>query len=114
MLGLMEVDSDRRISNFVEKPGDAEGLSSLQAPMYKEERYLASMGIYIFNTLVLRALLENDLEDFGRDIIPSAIRKYCVYSSIYEGFWRDIGTVRSFGRPILASPTRSPNSRSTT
>lgn len=101
-LGIMQVDKDLRIVNFVEKPKTDEELDPLVAPMYEGERFLASMGIYIFNTGVLRELLDNEKSDFGRDVIPDAIQQHKVFSSIYEGYWRDIGTIRSFWETNLS------------
>lgn len=96
-LGIMQVDDSRRIVNFVEKPGDSPALDGLRAPIYQDERYLASMGIYVFNTRVLVDLLnKNQKKDFGHDIIPAAINDYDVYSYIFDGYWRDIGTVGAF------------------
>ena len=101
-LGIMQVDDNKRITQFVEKPGNTPTLDGLRAPMYKQERYLASMGIYIFNTKVLRELLNNDHRDFGKHIIPASIDQYKVYSYIFEGYWKDIGTIRSFWEANLA------------
>jgi len=70
--------------------------------MYDGERFLASMGIYVFSTKVLRELLDNDWSDFGKDIIPSAIKRFDVYSSVYEGYWKDIGTIRSYWETNLS------------
>lgn len=101
-LGIMQVDSEFRIARFVEKPGDSPLLNELRAPMYGEERYLASMGIYLFKTDTLRDLLNNDKPDFGKHIIPDAIHRYRVFSYIFEGYWKDIGTIRSFWEANLA------------
>ena len=101
-LGIMQVDDSKRIIKFVEKPGNTPALDALRAPIYKEERYLASMGIYIFNTAALRELLNNDASDFGKHIIPASINKCKVHSYIYEGYWKDIGTIRSFWEANLA------------
>jgi len=95
-LGIMHVDETRRIVKFVEKPGDSAKLDELRAPMYEDEKYLASMGIYIFRREVLQELLNNDKPDFGKDIIPTSIKQYKVYSHVFEGYWKDIGTIRSF------------------
>ncbi len=96
-LGIMQVDDSRRIVNFVEKPGNTPALDALRAPIYEQERYLASMGIYVFNTQVLIDLLtKNSKKDFGHDIIPAAISEYDVYSYIFDGYWRDIGTIGAF------------------
>jgi glucose-1-phosphate adenylyltransferase len=55
------------------------------------------MGIYIFNReFLLRALNENDNDDFGKHIIPGLIKdsKVCAYP--FDGYWEDVGTVRSY------------------
>ena len=95
-LGILEVDEGLQIVNFVEKPGDGPELDPLRAPL-EGERYLASMGIYCFNVPVLKKLLlESDDQDFGRHIIPQAIRDFKVCSYIFDGYWKDIGTIGSF------------------
>lgn len=101
-LGLMQVNDRQRITNFVEKPGHTPALDELRAPMYREERYLASMGIYIFNTPVLRKLLDNDKSDFGKHVIPASIHEHKVFSYIFEGYWKDIGSIRSFWEANIA------------
>ena len=95
-LGIMHTDPKGRIIRFVEKPGDTPLLDELRAPGEGEPRFLASMGIYLFDTKVLLALLENDKKDFGKDIIPAAIQNHAVYSYQFGGYWRDIGTIRAF------------------
>ncbi len=100
-LGILQVDEQSKIINFVEKPGDTPELTALRAPFYEEERYLASMGIYVFNTEVLKRLLEGNDQDFGKEVIPKAIHNTKVYSHIYEGYWRDIGTIRNFWESSL-------------
>jgi len=54
------------------------------------------MGIYVFNRDLIRDLLDNPLSDFGKHIIPHAINSHSVYSYVYQGYWEDIGTIRSF------------------
>lgn len=95
-LGIMRADDRGRIVRFVEKPGDTPGLDELRQPGPGPERFLASMGIYVFNTRVLLELLDNDAKDFGKNIIPEAINKRAVYRYQFNGYWRDIGTIRSF------------------
>src|SRR5579859_2198439 len=104
-LGIMQIDEQRRITRFVEKPREPSTLDSLrldkewyQRLEIKEERelFLASMGIYIFNRDVLVKLLDNDLTDFGKHIIPGAVTTHKVFSYVYQGYWEDIGTIRSF------------------
>ncbi|MEW6303727.1 MAG: glucose-1-phosphate adenylyltransferase [Verrucomicrobiota bacterium] len=104
-LGIMQIDPKRRIVRFVEKPKDPTVLNSLgiaretYGPLgIQEDRelFLASMGIYVFNRQVLLKLLDNDLHDFGKHIIPGAIATNRVYSHVFQGYWEDIGTIRSF------------------
>jgi glucose-1-phosphate adenylyltransferase len=104
-LGIMQIDSERRITRFEEKPKDPAVLDSLRLPrdLYSkfevignEEFYLASMGIYVFNRDVLIRLLDNALTDFGKDIIPAAIQSHRVFSYVFQGYWEDVGTIRSF------------------
>ncbi|MBU1910083.1 MAG: glucose-1-phosphate adenylyltransferase [Verrucomicrobia bacterium] len=102
VLGIMQVNEQKQIVRFVEKPGQTPELDSLRAPLYREERYLASMGIYVFNTAVLKNLLDNDLPDFGKHVIPLSIERHQVYSFIFEGYWKDIGTIRSFWEANVA------------
>jgi glucose-1-phosphate adenylyltransferase len=102
-LGIMHVDDKNKIIQFAEKPGDGPELDDLRAPMYEEERYLASMGIYVFNARVLSDLLcSNNETDFGKHIIPAAIQEKKVYSHIFEGYWKDIGTIGMFHEANLA------------
>ncbi len=61
-----------------------------------EPSFEASMGIYVFNRDVLIEALDNDFADFGKHIIPAAIKKYRVQSYPFQGYWEDIGTIRSF------------------
>jgi glucose-1-phosphate adenylyltransferase len=104
-LGILEIDSERRITRFVEKPKDPAVLDSLRLPRESygrlgvegdEDFHLASMGIYVFNRDVLVRLLDNDLTDFGKHIIPDAIARHRVFSYVFQGYWEDIGTIRSF------------------
>jgi glucose-1-phosphate adenylyltransferase len=104
-LGIMQIDGEKKITRFVEKPKDPAVLDQLRIPteMYpslgverNDELFLASMGIYIFNRDVIIKLLDNDLTDFGKHIIPGAIQSHRVFSHVYQGYWEDIGTIGSF------------------
>jgi glucose-1-phosphate adenylyltransferase len=109
-LGLMRVKDDLSISEFVEKPKDPaviNGLTispALEAKLEpcSEKRCLASMGIYVFSRDVLRKSLENDMKDFGKEVIPALLGKKRLFSYIFEGYWEDIGTVRAFFEANLA------------
>lgn len=104
-LGIMQMDSSRRITRFVEKPTDPAVLDTLalEKQWYSEleiedtrDLYLASMGIYVFSREVLAPLLNNNLTDFGKHIIPAAIQTHKVNAFVFQGYWEDIGTIRSF------------------
>ena len=59
-------------------------------------RLLASMGIYVFNRKLICELLDNTLSDFGKHIIPQSIPTRRVFSHVFQGYWEDVGTIRSF------------------
>ncbi len=110
--GILKTDADETITEFYEKPAFDE-LSGKESPvsdaMAAEGRhFLASMGIYVFNRQTLVDLLsENPTQhDFGKQIIPSAIQKQKVVSYPFDGYWSDIGTIRSFyeANLMLARP----------
>ena len=109
-LGLMRVQDDLAVTEFVEKPKDPEIISGLTiSPALEarlepasEKRCLASMGIYVFSREVLRKSLENDMKDFGKEVIPALLGQKKLFSYIFEGYWEDIGTVRAFFEANLA------------
>ena len=109
-LGIVQVDAQGRIVDFREKPQDAAELEALRRPAADSEAcYLASMGIYVFEPQVLVSLLmSSEQDDFGKHIIPSAIHKVGVFAHTFEGYWEDIGTIRSFYEANLALTDRSP------
>jgi glucose-1-phosphate adenylyltransferase len=107
-LGVLCCDPSGRITRFVEKPGEAGLTEDLRAPM-AEERYLANMGIYVFNSDILQELLlATDESDFGKHIIPTAIDRQRVFSYIFDGYWKDIGTVGMFWQANLALTAEIP------
>ena len=104
-LGIMQINEERRITRFVEKPKDAAVQDSLRLPREwyekldvegEQELFLASMGIYVFNREAIRRLLDNTQSDFGKHIIPQAIQTDRVFSYVFQGYWEDIGTIRAF------------------
>ncbi len=104
-LGILQIAADRRITRFVEKPREAAVIDSLkltpemQAKLEikdRSESLLASMGIYVFNRKLICELLDNPMSDFGKHIIPDSIPTRRVFSYVFQGYWEDIGTIRSF------------------
>jgi glucose-1-phosphate adenylyltransferase len=74
-----------------------------------ERPYFGSMGIYLFDVQLLKELLtEFNYEDFGKHLIPAAVEKYSVYGYEYDGYWADIGTIRSFYETNLALAGKDP------
>jgi glucose-1-phosphate adenylyltransferase len=103
--GIMQIDPSKRITRFVEKPKDPAVLDSLRVDPAvqeqlgldpKQDYQLASMGIYLFNREVVLKLLDNTHTDFGKHIIPSAISSHKVHAHIFQGYWEDVGTIRSY------------------
>jgi len=105
--GVMHVDDNDRIIDFLEKPADPPGMPN------DPERSLVSMGIYAFETTFLADILREDAadpessHDFGKDIIPKLVKhgkavahhfsRSCVRSTAEAGaYWRDVGTVDAF------------------
>jgi len=96
-LGIVATDASGRIVRFAEKPSDPALLETLQSGDDPPGLYLASMGIYVFDRRVLIDLLSQcDDPDFGQHIIPRAIEQCRVHGYTFDGFWADIGTIRSF------------------
>ncbi|HNV59757.1 MAG TPA: glucose-1-phosphate adenylyltransferase [Rhodoferax sp.] len=106
--GVMAIDDNRMVTEFVEKPADPPAMPG------RPDMSLASMGIYIFNAQFLYRELERDMadpnssHDFGKDIIPRAVRNGDVAAhpfslscvpSVKEGvepYWRDVGTIDAY------------------
>jgi glucose-1-phosphate adenylyltransferase len=101
--GIMKTNDDGMIESFVEKPSADEldkWASETSPEMQAQGRvYLASMGIYVFSKdVMLKLFKENpDATDFGKEIIPKAIKEGKRVSSYsFKGYWTDIGTIGSF------------------
>lgn len=114
--GILEVKG-AQIIDFVEKPTAEEELDRLaigedarwhfgELPPHKT--HLASMGIYLFSLPVLEEELRIGGEDFGKDIIPRAIRTRRVCFHPFQGYWEDVGTIQSFHRANLDFVEASP------
>ena len=117
-LGILQADTNGRIVDFVEKPQTEEELQQLRVePEVFTSRgiepdgreYIASMGIYIFNREALQNVLQDDSNvDFGRDIIPKSIQTLPVSAYFFDGYWEDIGTIRSFYSANIALTDTAP------
>ncbi|MGP1594653.1 MAG: glucose-1-phosphate adenylyltransferase [Treponema sp.] len=106
--GIMQIDEQSRITAFMEKPGPDKNIDEWKIPANSgipvsdpSKEYLASMGIYIFSAKAMKECLNNDMADFGKEIIPEAIKGYKVSAFVHNGYWEDIGTIRSFYEATL-------------
>ena len=105
--GVMAIDDNYIITDFVEKPADPPTMPG------DDTRALASMGIYIFNARFLYKELERDINDpdsshdFGKDIIPRAVKNGNAAAHPFalsavgtrvneEPYWRDVGTIDAY------------------
>ena len=137
-MGVLRIDRHFRVVDFVEKPNRAamrdliiqgEDLAPLgvkaEGPVV-----LASMGIYLFNRNRLELALDNEMADFGRNVIPWCIQHMRVFVHPFVGYWEDVGTIKMYfeahmalttsapefdfyesGRPIYTHPRFLPNSK---
>jgi len=95
--GIMCTDRNGRIKKFVEKPKTEQQAHGMSVRINSGKFYLASMGIYLFNMDVLTEVLQStDKADFGKEVIPESFPHKMTYAYIYDGYWRDIGTIKSF------------------
>jgi glucose-1-phosphate adenylyltransferase len=100
--GVLGVDERQSVHSFIEKPAPT------TLPASPSATVLASMGIYVFTTDYLVQLLQRDASelesahDFGRDILPCAVRESQVSAHMFldedghSGYWRDVGTIESY------------------
>ncbi len=105
-LGIMRVDGDGRVVGFLEKPQTTAELDMVRTdPAWIERQgipakgrtLMASMGIYLFDRdCLLDLLTKTDYQDFGREVFPTAIRAKKVHLHTFDGYWEDIGTIRSY------------------
>lgn len=116
--GIMKTDDALRITHFMEKPSTPSTLEELSikpsllmklGESINQKLYLASMGIYLFNRQVLIDCLDNELPDFGKHIIPTAIKQHHVRATIFRGYWEDIGTIRAFFNANLQLADSNPS-----
>jgi glucose-1-phosphate adenylyltransferase len=116
--GLLKTDETGRIVEFKEKPKGDDLLSmqvditklGLDANEAQRRPFLASMGIYVFKYDELERLLGEDSEriDFGKHVIPAAIKSRHVQAYMFDGYWEDIGTIGAFYRANLDLTSKIP------
>jgi glucose-1-phosphate adenylyltransferase len=120
-MGLLKIDKNSKVLDFVEKPKTDELLKRFCIDKQRElfakhdiflpptPSYLGSMGIYVFKRKALLDLLEEDpRSDFGKHLIPTQIVKGKTSAFLYGGYWEDIGTVRSYYQANIGLTKRVP------
>ncbi|MCG8430008.1 MAG: glucose-1-phosphate adenylyltransferase [Candidatus Omnitrophica bacterium] len=108
-LGIAHIDDDFRIRKFIEKPSRGRDIGSIAVRMQKKDKYLASMGIYVFSKDTLFDLLQQSKKiDFGKEIIPDALNTRVTRAYVHNGYWKDIGSIKAFYEENLALTGRNP------
>lgn len=118
-LGIMRIEPETgQVGGFLEKPRNAEELKGFEtSPEWiesqhvqpKGRQYLASMGIYIFNkNMLMHVLSTTEYKDFGKEVFPALIRSKKVHTYVFDGYWEDIGTIRSFFEANLSLAKPNP------
>jgi glucose-1-phosphate adenylyltransferase len=139
-LGIMRLDESGRVVGFLEKPKTLKELEHIRTdPAWIDAHgvdsrgrdCLANMGIYLFNrNTLIDVLRKTDYRDFGKEVFPASIRSRHVQVHLFDGYWEDIGTIKSFfeanleltrnhapfdlispGMPIFSRPRFLPPSR---
>lgn len=110
--GAMEIDSAARIQKFVEKPKAKSALDRLKInheqfpnlPLDCDRQFgLASMGNYVFRFGTLKKILDGHEKDFGKELLPKSIQMGMkIFAFLFDDYWEDIGTIRSFFDANLA------------
>ncbi|TVQ20197.1 MAG: glucose-1-phosphate adenylyltransferase [Spirochaetaceae bacterium] len=116
-LGILTATATGDIVEFNEKPPITEDISRMRipaqlhpdsAPRDDGRDYLASMGIYCFNAAALERALDNEMADFGKEIIPALLRETTAHAYVYSGYWEDIGTIKNFYETNLNLASNNP------
>lgn len=106
--GVVAVDKDQRITEFLEKPAQPPPLP------WDKKSSLISMGVYLFRTdILVKALIQDaknpeSSHDFGKDVIPRLIKKARIFGYLFEGYWEDIGTIDAYWKANMAFLSASP------
>ena len=117
-LGVMRLDDGGNVVGFLEKPQTEEDINLVtMSPEWIQSRGIdargrdcvASMGIYVFNRQTLvDVLTKTTYTDFGKEVFPAAIRSRHVKMHLFDGYWEDIGTIRSFFEANLSLANEKP------
>lgn len=116
--GVMRLNDTGRVEGFLEKPQTDEEINHVRmAPEWIDARgipsngrdCLANMGVYVFKRQVLEdLLLKTSYRDFGKEIFPTAIRTHRVQVHLFDGYWEDVGTIKSYYESSLSLASDNP------
>jgi len=115
-LGILKLGPNSKISGFKEKPKTRSELADFKFSAKGSLRrlyagrfcYLASMGVYVFNAGALAKALEGTDADFGKEVIPHSIKRLKGYSYMFNGYWKDVGTIKSFYEVSMGTASSRP------
>lgn len=84
--GVVITDKEKRITQFLEKPGWGEVFSDT-----------INTGIYVLEPEALKYIPEGENFDFSQDLFPLLLRNNDpLYGYAMKGYWRDIGNTDSY------------------
>jgi glucose-1-phosphate adenylyltransferase len=117
--GLLSMDAHSRVTGFVEKPKTSEerqpfftsaGWIEKRGIPADGRHYLANMGIYLFRTEVLYEVLTAKplATDFGKEVFPRNYKSKHVCAHLFDGYWEDLGTIKSYHEASLALASANP------
>ena len=117
--GICRLDDRGKVVGFLEKPQTADQLAPFKTTdewiaargiQAQSRNYLASMGIYLFKRDALFHLLNAPplATDFGKEIFPRSIHAHHVQAHLFDGYWEDVGTIKSYHEANLALTSENP------
>jgi glucose-1-phosphate adenylyltransferase len=117
--GILRTDESGKVTGFTEKPQTPDKLQPYHVSdewiqsrgiQARGRNYLASMGIYLFSRDVMFHLLNAPplATDFGKEIFPRSIHTHRVHAHLFDGFWEDVGTIKSYHEANLALAVDEP------
>ncbi|MFH1460069.1 MAG: glucose-1-phosphate adenylyltransferase [Candidatus Omnitrophota bacterium] len=114
-MGILDCADSGRLRRIIEKPLSPERLkvksNLLKTQDKKVKQYCASMGVYLFNKkLLFDILTKTKATDFGRHILPLLVKNnHKVFAYEFKGYWRDIGTIKSYYQVSMDLISKSPS-----
>ena len=116
-MGVLRVDKSGAIRDFLEKPAPDRDINFMKmSPEFMEEHqipeekeFLGSLGLFVFNRGTLEQCLDNDKTDLKSEVIPESIGRVNMHVHVYQDFWQDMGTIKSFYEANINLTTARPS-----